>query len=77
MALYDMTKVKEGLPVTKESLIKLNRTTFAEENIHERTHLQVALRDHIDLIDGTTACVSAGGAHAGGTGPVRRRRRRR
>lgn len=51
MALYDMTKVKEGLQVTKESLIKLNRTTFAEENIQERTHLQAALRDHIDLID--------------------------
>ena len=51
MALHDMTKVKEGLQATKESLIKLNRTTFAEENIHERTHLQAALRDHIDLID--------------------------
>lgn len=51
MALYDMTKVKEDLQVSKESLIKVNRTTFADENIQERSHLQAALRDHIDLID--------------------------
>jgi hypothetical protein len=51
VALYDMTKLKEGLQVTKESLIKLNRTSFADENVQERTHLQAALRDHIDLID--------------------------
>jgi hypothetical protein len=51
MALYDITKVKEDLLITKDSLIKVNRTSFAEENIQERTHLQAALRDHIDLID--------------------------
>ena len=51
MALYDMTKLKNDLQVTKESLIRLNRTSFADESIQERTHLQAALRDHIDLID--------------------------
>jgi hypothetical protein len=51
MALYDMTRVKEGLQAPKDSTIKVNRTTFAAENIQERAHLQAALRDHIELID--------------------------
>jgi len=51
MALYDMTKIKDGLLVSKDSLIKLTRTSFADESIQERAHLQAALRDHIDLID--------------------------
>lgn len=51
MALYDITKVKQDLVITNESLLKVHRTSFAEENIHERTHLQAALRDHIDLLD--------------------------
>lgn len=49
--MYDMTAVKEGLLITKDSLIKLQRTSFADESIQERAHLQAALRDHIDLID--------------------------
>lgn len=51
MALYDITRVMGDSHVSKESLTKVNRTTFAEEGIQERTHLQAALRDHIDLID--------------------------
>lgn len=46
-----MTKIKDGLLVSTDALIKLTRTSFADENIQERTHLQAALRDHIDLID--------------------------
>lgn len=52
MALYDMTQLRDGLQITKESLIRLTRTSFAAENIQERAHLQSALRDHIELIDG-------------------------
>lgn len=51
MALYDMTKIKDGLLVSNDALIKLTRTSFANEGIQERAHLQAALRDHIDLID--------------------------
>lgn len=51
VALYDMTAVKSGLELGNGSLIKLQRTSFASENILERTHLQAALRDHIGLID--------------------------
>lgn len=51
MALYDMTGVKGDDRVTEHSLVKLNRTTFAAQDIQERAHLQAALRDHIDLID--------------------------
>jgi hypothetical protein len=51
VALYDMTAVKNTLQVESGSLIKLERTSFAVENIQERAHLQAALRDHIDLID--------------------------
>lgn len=51
MALYDMTKVADSAPVTKDSLIKVNRTTFTEQGIQERAHLQAAIRDHIDLVD--------------------------
>ena len=51
MALYDMTAVKNTLQVESGTLIKLERTSFAEQNIQERAHLQAALRDHIDLID--------------------------
>lgn len=58
MALYDMTKVKQDSPITKASLLKVNRTSFAEENIQERAHLQAALRDHIDLIDQNLHVVS-------------------
>ena len=58
MALYDMTAVKDGLPIESQSLIKLQRTSFADESIQERTHLQAALRDHIDLIDENLHVVS-------------------
>ncbi|CAN7252244.1 endonuclease NucS domain-containing protein [Knoellia sp. LjRoot47] len=51
MALYDMTGVKGDALITEHSLVKLKRSSFAEQNIQERTHLQAALRDHIDLID--------------------------
>lgn len=51
MALYDMTDLASGTPVTKESLVKLVRTSFAVEQIQERAHLQAAIRDHIDLVD--------------------------
>lgn len=44
-----MTAVKNTLQVESRSLIKLERTSFADENIQERAHLQAALRDHIDL----------------------------
>lgn len=37
--------------LTSGSLVKVARTTFARENILERTHLQAAVRDHIDVID--------------------------
>jgi hypothetical protein len=50
MPLFDMTEVRDDLQITKESLVKVPRTTFAEQNMQERTHLQVALRDHIELI---------------------------
>lgn len=46
-----MTRIKDGHLISKDSLIKLTRTSFASENIQERAHLQAALRDHIDLID--------------------------
>lgn len=51
MALYEMTNLAVGLESAKEPLIKLERTTFASERIHERSHLQAAIRDHISLID--------------------------
>jgi hypothetical protein len=51
VALYDMTAVKGTMQADGGSLIKLERTRFADENIQERAHLQAALRDHIDLID--------------------------
>lgn len=50
MPLFDMTKVRDAVPVTPNSLTKVSRTTFADQGIHERTHLQAALRDHIELI---------------------------
>ena len=49
--LYDMTRVQKDVAITKDSLIKVNRTTFAAQGIQERNHLQAALRDHIELID--------------------------
>ncbi|MCM3516595.1 endonuclease NucS domain-containing protein [Nocardioides sp. P86] len=51
MTLYDMTAIKSGLPSTSAALVEVTRTSFAEEGIQERSHLQAALRDHIDLID--------------------------
>lgn len=51
MALYDMTRVRDDAAVSKESLIRLDRTSFAKQSIGERTHLQAAIRDHIELID--------------------------
>ncbi|MEQ7849082.1 endonuclease NucS domain-containing protein [Nocardioides kribbensis] len=46
-----MTAIKSGLPSTSAALVEVTRTSFAEEGIQERSHLQAALRDHIDLID--------------------------
>lgn len=51
MALYDITKLSTEIPVTKDSLVILPRTSFAQEGLLERTHLQAALRDHIELVD--------------------------
>ena len=51
MALYDITAVKNDGQTGSGALKKLQRTSFAGEGIQERTHLQAALRDHIDLID--------------------------
>ncbi|NYJ02436.1 hypothetical protein HNR19_003134 [Nocardioides thalensis] len=58
MALYDMTSLGSGMPVTSEALVKLHRTSFAAQGIQERAHLQAALRDHIDLIDDDLFVVS-------------------
>ena len=56
--LYDMTKLTHGAPIGAGALIKVSRTTFAAQNIHERAHLQAALRDHIELIDENLHVVS-------------------
>ena len=51
MALYDITNVRGGQPGISTALIRVERTTFAAQGIQERTHLQAALRDQIELID--------------------------
>ena len=56
--LYDITKLKQGPPIAEGSLVKLSRTTFAAQNIHERAHLQAALRDQIELIDKNLQVIS-------------------
>ena len=58
MALYDMTGLKVDAVITHHSLVKLKRSSFSAESIHERTHLQAALRDHIDLIDENLMVIS-------------------
>src|SRR4051794_3737718 len=50
MPLFDMTKVRDDVPITADSLTRVKRTTFTEQGIQERSQLQAALRDHIDLI---------------------------
>lgn len=50
MPLFDMTRVRDDVPVTTTSLVKVHRTTFSEQGIQERSHLQAALRDHIAVI---------------------------
>lgn len=52
MALYDMTGLKADAQTTGDSLVELTRTSFAAQQIQERQHLQAALRDRIELIDG-------------------------
>lgn len=53
-----MTAIKSNLQGGTGSLTKVERTSFADESIHERTHLQAALRDHIDLIDASLHVVA-------------------
>jgi hypothetical protein len=50
MPLFDMTKVRDDVAITSDSLTRVSRTTFAAQGIQERSHLQAALRDHIELI---------------------------
>ena len=51
MALYDITAMKGGLPVSGSALVRVEKATFATLGIQERSHLQAALRDRIELID--------------------------
>lgn len=58
MPLYDMTKVRNAVMVTSDSLTKVRRTSFAEQGIQERIHLQAAIRDHIELISADLFVIS-------------------
>lgn len=51
MALYDITNISQLSPHSESPLIKLRRTSFSEEGILERQHIQAALRDHIEVVD--------------------------
>ncbi|MEV7428319.1 hypothetical protein AB0N29_01760 [Nocardioides sp. NPDC092400] len=50
MPLFDMTKVRDDVPMPSDALAEVRRTTFADQGIQERSHLQAALRDHIELL---------------------------
>lgn len=58
MALYDMTQLAQSVGSDPGGLVKLKRTSFGAQNIHERAHLQAALRDQIDVIDDQLFVVS-------------------
>lgn len=48
MPLYDITHVK--MDADQSPIMRIQRTSFAAEGIQERSRLQAALRDHIDVL---------------------------
>lgn len=58
MALYDITSIKQRSGDSKSPLIKLRSTSFSEQGILERQHIQAALRDQIEVIDSEILVVS-------------------
>ena len=58
MALYDITHIKQSSSDSSTPLIKLRSTSFAEQGIMERQHIQAALRDYIEVIDSELLVVS-------------------
>lgn len=51
MALYDITNIKLATSPGAEAFVTAEHTTFTAQGIHERAHLQAAIRDRIELID--------------------------